>query len=58
MSVSLNEDLSDRVILTCSNSDVCALNNKIFNLLNGKVHTYLSIDTAVHHEVDETDEGM
>lgn len=57
-SISSNADLSDRIILACHNDNVRTLNNKILNLIDGETHTYLSIDTAKHRGIDQTDEEV
>uniref|UniRef100_A0AAF5DM37 ATP-dependent DNA helicase n=1 Tax=Strongyloides stercoralis TaxID=6248 RepID=A0AAF5DM37_STRER len=57
-SISLNQDLSDKIIIACHNDDVRALNEKVLNLIEGEAHTYLSIDVAKQRGVDQSDEDI
>ena len=52
------ETSKDRVILTAHKKDTKMINNKVLELLNEKVHTYYSLDYAIHKGVGQTDENI
>ena len=53
-----NNNIENSVILTPHNKEIDQMNSKFLKLMNGKLHTYYSVDYATYKRVDEADDNI
>lgn len=53
-----NNNIENSVILAPHNEQIDQLNSKILKLMNGKLHTYYSVDYATYKGVNKTDDNI